>query len=49
MLAILLIDFFASWYENAWIINSMSSPTLILVLDISYDLLTWKMCLCYLT
>ena len=36
MLAILLIDFLASWDENVWINNSRSFPTFKLVLDKIY-------------
>ena len=34
VLAILRIDFLASWDENAWILKSKFSPTLMLVLNI---------------
>ena len=40
-------DFLTSWDENAWIVNSRSSPTFMLVLE--WDLFIWKIWLCYLS
>ena len=45
MLTISLTAFLASWDENAWIANSMSSAKFFLKLDISYDLFIGK-CVC---